>query len=191
MRAGSTVSAKISAISTTMSPFPTSFNNDGWLYGLSFFSLLWLAMLNSVIFGWMVRDIYRCRFRDHPTSLAFLLRLIFAIIPMVGLVRLVPQLLYMALYGEVTGETMATLLHIVRVGDNLALPLGGSWMLLLAMIYYHLFLQLSSPDARRTHVFAPASVWPRLGRAALITILVGFIACLMAVAKGQMGAHAG
>lgn len=186
---GSGVAAKIAALSTTISPYPASFNNDGWLYGSSFFSLLWLAMLNSVVLGWMVRDIWRCRFIDHPKSLSFLLRVIFAIVPCVGLVRIVPQLLYMSLYGEVTGATMATLLKVIRVGDTLALPLGGSWMLLFAIIYYHLFIQLSSKDARRVEVFQPASVWPRLSRAFVITVVVGFIACLMTYAKGQMGHH--
>jgi hypothetical protein len=93
----------------------------------------------------------------------------------------------MALYGEVTGETMAWLLTVARVGDNLALPLGGSWMLLYTIIYYHLFIQLGSKEARRIEVFDPMSVWPRLGRAALITVVVGFLACLMTYAKGQMG----
>ena len=185
----STVSAKISAISTTLSPYPASFNNDGWLYGMSFFSLLLLAMLNGIIFGWMVRDIWKYRFIDHPKNIAFILRLIFAIIPAVGLLRLIPQLLYMTLYGEVTGETMAWLLTMTRVADNLALPLGGSWMLLYAIIYYHLFIQLGSKDARRIEVFDPVSVWPRLGRAAIITVVVGFLACLMTYAKGQMGHH--
>lgn len=183
------IGAKIAAIGSTLSPYPPSFNNDGWLYGSSFFSLLWLAMLNGVVFGWMLRDMWRYRFVDHPKSLSFLVRLIFAIIPTVGLVRIIPQLLFMTLYGEVTGATMAHILAATRIADSLALPLGGSWMLLYTIVYYHLFVQLSTSDARRVEVFDPLSVWPRLGRAVLITITVGFIACLMTYAKGQMGAH--
>jgi hypothetical protein len=187
--ADTAIGAKISALGTAMSPYPPSFNNDGFLYGMSFFSLLWLAMLNAVMVGWMIRDIWRCRFIDHPKNLAFIVRLIFAIIPTVGLVRIIPQLLFMTLYGEVTGATMSHILAATRIADSVALPLGGTWMLLFAIIYYHLFLQLSSREARRIEVFEPMTVWPRLGRAAMITVIVGFIACLMAYAKGQMGAH--
>lgn len=190
MTHAATLGAKIAAISTTLSPYPASFNGNPWLYGMSLASLMAITMFGAIVSGWMLRDIWRDRFNDHPTAPAFLFRLMVAIISFTAFIRCLPEVAYMTCYGEVTGDTMGRILTVKRMADVLALPSVVGWMTILVLIYPFVMLALK---AQRTHGISkvdPLGVWPRLVRpfAILFTILV--IASLMAVAKGAMG-HGG
>lgn len=181
------ISAKVVAISTTLSPYPASFNGNPWLYGMSLASLMAITMFGVTVAGWMARDIWRDRFHDYPTSPAFLFRAMVMIISFTAFIRCVPEVAYMTLYGEVTGDTMSTILSVKRAMDVLALPSVVSWMTILVLIYPFVIIALKAQRVSGMNAIDPLSVWPRLMRplAVLFSILV--IASLMAVAKGALG----
>lgn len=184
------IAAKIAAIGSAMSPYPPSFDNSAWLYFVSLVSLMCITMFNSVVGGWMVRDLWRDRFIDHPKSLAFLFRLMLAVISSIGFLRCLPEVAYMTCYGEVTGAMMSKILAVKRIADTLALPNVVLWQTILALIYPYVMIALKTQEARATVILDPVTVWPRLARPFVIFTTILVIASLMAVAKGEMGHHA-
>jgi hypothetical protein len=187
MTHAATLGAKIAAISTTFSPYPASFNGNPWLYGMSLASLMAITMFSAIVCGWMMRDIWRDRFNDHPTTPVFLFRLMVAIISFTAFLRCLPEVAYMTCYGEVTGDTMGQILTVKRMADVIALPLVVGWMTILVLVYPFVTLALKAHRQLGIGFVDPLGVWPRLVRpvAILFTILV--IASLMAAAKGSMG----
>jgi hypothetical protein len=184
------LAARVSAISAAHSPYPASFNNNGWLYFSSLTSLMCISMLCAVVFGWMARDIWRDRFEDHPLSLAFLFRFMVAVISSIGFIRCAPEVAFITCYGEVTGDMMSRILTMRRFADTLALPNVVLWQAILALIYPFVMIALKSQQARAVVVLDPLSVWPRLVRAFVIVVTIVVISAAMALGKGAMG-HAG
>ncbi len=179
--------AKMSALSSTYSPFPASFNNSPWLYGMSLTSLMSITMFSAVVGIWMVRDLWRDRYHDHPTSLIFIYRLIFAVISGTAFLRCLPDVVYMTCYGEVTGAWMGRILSAKRLADFIAMPMVIWWMAMFVLIYPFVMLALRDKSLRLTLRVDPFSVWPRLARPAAVFCVILAIAVLMALAKGSLG----
>ena len=185
----STLGARMSALGSTYSPYPASFNNSPWLYGMSLTSLMSITMFSAVVWAWMVRDLWRDRYTDHPTSLIFLYRLIFAVIAGTAFVRCLPEVAFMTCYGEVTGDNMGRILSIKRTADFVAMPMVISWMAMFVLIYPFVMLALRDKSLRVTLRVDPFSVWPRLARPLVIFCVILAIAVVMALAKGSLGHH--
>jgi len=175
----------LTSIATTISPYPASFGDSPYLYGAALASVLSISVFSLIVFGWMLRDSWRFRFIDHPKSLAAGFRFMVGLVALAGLVRSAPEVVYMTCFGDpsVSPEFLGRVLIVKRVFDSLALPIVALWMAVLVSIYPFLMLVLRT-RASYTIEMDFASVWPRLGRAVLIFLIVVVIAALMAVAKG-------
>jgi hypothetical protein len=183
----SQISAHVASFSTTLSPYPASFNNDPWRYGLALASLLAISMFGASVAGWMARDIWRDRFREHPTSAVFLFRLMVMTVGFTALIRCLPEVVYMTLYGEVTGDTMASILTVKRTMDVMALPSVIGWTSLLVIVYPHVVISLKSSRMIGILPLDPLSQWHRFVRPFFILVCILFIAFLMSYAKGALG----
>lgn len=181
------IAARVTAFSTTQSPLPASFGNDSVLYGFALASLISISLLAIVIFCWMVRDIWRDKAMDHPTSLPFGFRGIIALICLAAILRCVPEVLTMTLYGEVTGAHMALIMKVKRYADTSTWFVVISWMAWLSYLYPHIMLELRSFRARTTVSLNFIGRWYTLVRPAAILVAVTLISALIASAKGQMG----
>jgi len=177
--------ATVNDIARVLSPYPPSFGDDPWLYGGALAAVLSISVFASIVFGWMIRDTWRFRFIDHPASLAALFRFMIGGVALSTFVRSAPEVVYMTCFGDpnISPVFIARVLLIKRSLDTLALPVVALWMAILVSIYPFVMLVLRS---RITHTLEVdlMSVWPRLGRAVLIFLVVVVIAVLMAVAKG-------
>jgi hypothetical protein len=182
-----TISARVSAGASALSPFPPSFDNSPVLYGMALASLMSIGIFALVTSLWMLRDIWRDRSIDHPLSLSFLFRLMIAAVYFTGFLRCLPEVVYNTCFGEVTGARMAMILYVKKMADIVSLPTAAFGMLILNLIYPHVMIELRSQRARGVVIVDPLSLWPRLARPALIFSLVILIASLMAFAKGEMG----
>jgi hypothetical protein len=181
------ISAQIVAYSTTLSPYPASFNNDPWRYGMAFASLLAISMFGASVAGWMARDIWKDRFREHPTSAVFMFRLMIMVVGFTAFIRCLPEVAYMSLYGEVTGDVMAMILTVKRSMDVLALPSVIGWTALLVIIYPHVIISLRSNRLMGLPQLDILSSWHRFVRPVFILGSILFIAFLMAWSKGTLG----
>jgi hypothetical protein len=175
----------VTAIASSMSPFPPSFGNNPWAFGSAFMAVLSISVFAAVVLGWMVRDIWHFRFIDHPRSLAFLFRVMAALCATAAFIRCSPEVVYMSCFGDpnVSNEFVGRVLMVKRLFDTITLPVVAGWMLILVAIYPFVIPALRN---RREHTIEIdfVSVWPRIARPALIFVLVVLIASLMAVAKG-------
>lgn len=181
------IAARVTAFSTTQSPYPASFDNSPWLYGTALAALISISFFSLIIGTWMVGDIWKDRTIDHPYSLPFGFRAIIALVCVTAFMRCVPEVMYMTFYGEVTGAVMAQILTLKRVADIVALPVGIMWMAWLVVIYPHIMLELRSYRARTTPSLNFVGNWWRLARPFTIMVAVIFISALIAAAKGSMG----
>lgn len=175
----------INGIAVTLSPYPPSFGNNPWIYGAALASVLCIAVFAMIICCWMVRDTWRFRFIDHPTSIAALFRFMMGGVALAAFVRSAPEVVYMTCFGDpdISPSFLSGALLVKRIFDIFALPMVTLWMAILVSIYPFLMLILRSRVTHTMHVDI-ASVWPRLVRALLIFVVVAIIAALMAVTKG-------
>ena len=181
---GKDVAVKITQQGLEMSPFPPSFGNNPALYASSLAALLAIGTFGLIIARWMIRDLWRDRFTDHPTSLIFCFRAMMMFAGGAAFLRTMPEVAYMTCYGDKTIDpwTIALILSIKRAADTLSLPVVVSWMALLVLIYPFVSVALRSQPAREVRI-DPIAFWPRLVRPVVIFLIVVSIAVLMAVAK--------
>lgn len=181
------VAEKVISVGTANSPFPASFNDNPWLYGASLAALICVDVFFFIVAWWMSRDLWRDRWVDHPTTLVFLWRLMLVAICGGAFIRILPEVLVMTLYGEVTGHTMGIILSVKRSADIIALPIVLFWMAILVLIYPNMMIVLKDKMIRSITVIDPLTVWPRLMRALVIMLTVIFISTGISIAKWSMG----
>lgn len=177
--------ATINDIARVLSPYPPSFGDSPWLYGGALAAVLSIAVFALIVLGWMIRDAWAFRFVDHPKSLAFLFRAMMGSVALAAFLRSAPEVVYMTCFGDpnISTSFISHVLLVKRSFDTLALPVVSLWMAILVSIYPFLMIVLRSRAAYTMQIDL-AGVWPRLGRAVLIFVVVVVIAALMAVAKG-------
>jgi hypothetical protein len=170
---------------TAMSPYPSSFGDNPYLYALALAAILAIAVFGLIIAGWMVREIWRFRFVDHPRSLAFLYRIMILLAASAAFVRSAPEVVYMTIYGDpgTDPKTVAAVLTIKRAMDTIALPSVAGWMAVFVATYPFVIIALRDRTTKTIEVDLVA-LWPRAARPLLIFLCVMLIASLMAIAKG-------
>jgi hypothetical protein len=175
----------VTAVATSLSPYPPSFGNNPWAYGAAFASILSIAVFGVIVVGWMLRDIWRDRKLDHPYSLVFQFRFMVLCASAAALIRSFPEIVYMSLYGDpaVDDRQIALVLTVKRAMDAIALPIVSTWMGVLVSIYPFVIIALRNKVTHTVQV-DPVSSWPRVARPAGIFALVVVISSLLAVAKG-------
>lgn len=173
------------------SVYPTSFGGNPWLYGSALASLLAIGVFGAVVVGWMLRDLWRDRFLDHPTSLLSCFRAMKLLAGSAAFIRCLPEVAYLTCYGDknISDRTIALILMVKRIADSVALSVVAAWMGMLVMLYPFVVIALRYQSNRNVRI-DPLANWPRLVRPALILATVVLISALMAVAKGVYGLHA-
>lgn len=188
MTAASGIAAKVAALSTTISPYPPSFDGNPWLYGSALASLITIGIINAINLRWMVVDLYADRYRSHPLSVLFLFRTMIGLLSLVGVVRCFPEVVYLTCYGEVTGYWMGVILTVKRVADTISLPGVILWTGILNVTYSRMVLALTTVEQRAVQI-DPWQQWHRLGKPLAILGMILLCASLIAVAKGAWGHH--
>lgn len=180
------VAATVSAMSTTLSPYPPSFDGNPWIYGSALASLITIGIINAINLRWMIADLYADRYRSHPLSVLFLFRLMIGLLSFVGVARCAPEVVYLTCYGEVTGARMGIILNIKRVADTVSLPGVILWTGILNVTYSRMVLALTTTEQRAVQI-DPLQQWHKLGKPIAILGTILFCATMIAVAKGAWG----
>ena len=171
--------------------FPSSFGGGDnlLLYFWALGSITALCVMNTMVFGYMARDIWRDRYTCHPRDSVSAFRWIFLISSLTGIMRTLPEAAYLYSWNEVREDQWRLILMVKRLADGLSIIPGTIAPALLIVSYPAICHAL-----RINALYAPGdipSLWHRLVRP-LMAIAVAFvIAFLVAISKMYLGVNGG
>lgn len=128
MSAAASAAAKI--VRTAGSMLPTSFNNDGQLFGLNLFLMTAFMCLGLVIAGRMSRAIWVNRVSDQPRHPVTIWRLAWCCAGTATFLRCGTEAMNLWAWSPIDITTPARVLMAKRWIDPIALMLAGGWMVL-------------------------------------------------------------
>uniref|UniRef100_UPI0035CBE74C hypothetical protein n=1 Tax=uncultured Sphingomonas sp. TaxID=158754 RepID=UPI0035CBE74C len=171
MSAATSTAAKMVRVAGSM--LPTSFNNDGQLFGLNLFLMTAFMCLGLTMAGRMSRAIWVNRVSDQPRHPVTIWRLAWLCAGAATSLRCGSEAMNLWAWSPVDITTTARVLMAKRWIDPVALMLAGGWMVLVIL----------SNDAMERHLCKrpyPINMWASLPslRRPLAIILLSFIAAV-------------
>jgi len=171
------------------SAFPPSFGGSLLLYTWALGSITALAVVMSMIAGWMARDIWRDRYAVYLTTPVQCYRITILLASFTGFVRSMPEAVYLYSWNEVRPDQWALILTIKRLADGMSIFPGMAWTILFALTYPGICHACKTNSIYvQTDLLSP---WPKLARPALALTIAFVIAFLVAISKLYLGVHGG
>lgn len=163
----------------SLSPYPTSFAGSGTLFFWALLSVTGLAVMNAMICGWMVRELWRDRRYTRLSNKANTLRIIIGLVTFTATLRALPEAVMLSCWGEVSESTMMIVITMKRFMDGLAIFPGLIWGTIFALAYPALGHRLRG-DIIETDLLPR---WPAIARPLLAFMLIVAIAAIVSVGK--------
>ncbi|WP_198526976.1 hypothetical protein [Sphingomonas sp. Ant20] len=130
----------------TVSPYPASFMENGYLFGAALFTMVLISMFSAMLLPLFAKQLWKDRRDGFTPANAFCATFTAICIGMIVLCS--PEAFWMINYADMSVANRTITMNIIRCLDFLVLVPVGIWMTILICYRNEILLRLKAPTVR-------------------------------------------